>query len=258
MIGYDFTDMFLKYIGGVYSASGQSPTSSSQWNTGKFGNITVFMGLLSNYNSGTEISTSGTGYTRVQVGSTGTSDYYIHYLDVPANQHYLVNTQEIHFNSSISDWGTVEGVALYTKSASGTSGDQLIAKGKIGTWAGDVFTPSTIQVQTNQVVTIKENSLKIEFVDGLPPVAETVLYGLGDSYTFTGVAQINSGDCFTLSSSSTLEIAHGSEPATTYNSNAYSVITQGVTGEATVQDPTISGTLTAGQYIYVVKTNTSV
>lgn len=77
----------------------------------------MFTAMPTPTSSGTEVSTSGTNYARVQMKVTGTSAWSI---GVSGNEVYAYNTAALTFSSGVTgSWGTLVGFGLFSASSSG-------------------------------------------------------------------------------------------------------------------------------------------
>lgn len=80
--------------------------------------IGLFTGAPTDSGGGTEVATSGTGYTRIQTGSAMASGGTQGKFD-GATSGSITNDAEIMFPQSTGDWGNVSAVGLFDASTGG-------------------------------------------------------------------------------------------------------------------------------------------
>lgn len=101
--------------------------------SGSGGFIGLFTSAPSDSSSGTEVSTSGTAYARVQIGSSGQGSFSA------ASGGEITNDAEFRWADAQADWGTITHVGLFDAS---TSGNLLVygqLQSAVAIETGDIF-----------------------------------------------------------------------------------------------------------------------
>ena len=127
------TDYLEEKILDAMATLGSFDFASGTVTSGSGGYIGLFTSAPSDSAAGTEVSASGTAYTRIQIGSAGQGSFNA------AAGGEIDNDAEFRWADALSDWGTITHVGLFDAS----TGGNLLVYGQLQSSVvielGDIF-----------------------------------------------------------------------------------------------------------------------
>jgi hypothetical protein len=127
------TDYLEEKILDAMATLGSFDFASGTVTSGSGGYIGLFTSAPSDSAAGTEVSASGTAYTRIQIGSAGQGSFNA------ASGGEIDNDAEFRWADALADWGTITHVGLFDAS----TGGNLLVYGQLQSSVvielGDIF-----------------------------------------------------------------------------------------------------------------------
>ena len=126
------TDYLEEKVLGALKTLGSVDLATGTVTAGSGGYIGLMTSAPSDSGAGTEVTTSGSAYSRVQVGGTGQGSF-------TGTANSIANDTEFKWNDATANWGTITHVGLFDAA----SGGNLLVYGELQTavdiTSGDIF-----------------------------------------------------------------------------------------------------------------------